>query len=341
MAGNLEVTRDPSQPAILGNSQERPPTAQPAGRAGSPSHRGPGAFPTHEGLNPSTRVMSPNTGSHAGLAIGDTQPQVSDRQIVLATPALSPSLRSDLQEARAQQGIRFIECEVCMRLCYEPKRCCECHRVGHPECLRLHWFHNFLFCHPCLPAAVHKWNQARTEYQRLQWMHRCDRAREMQIQWRICFNGAADVAGTIVSGAAMSALTSSMRFASSVASGVASALPSRAIEDAPHPTQQVPMESPAPLSGPEGGASGAASGGQGGNQEAVGVGVAPAPPSSGDSLRTAATHASTAVLGNQWRGQAGSSHQARPSSNGSPVTYRIASRSSSPARDAHDVPHSL
>ena len=208
-------------PPVAGHPGQVPPCASDR-RGQFPSHRGPGTLATMMqapvATNPSTRVMSPTAGTQGSEGDDPQHEVVHERQIVLATNALSPALRHDLVEARQHQGIQFIECELCLRLCYTPQRCCECQRVGHPACLRLHWFQGYLFCEPCLPTAQHRWNQARTEHQRRQWEHACNTVREMQIQWRVSFNGAADAAGSIVSGVAMTALTSTMRFASSVAS---------------------------------------------------------------------------------------------------------------------------
>ena len=53
----LEMARELSQPATLGHSQGSPTLTQPAGRAQSPSHRGPGAFTTPDVPNPSTSLF--------------------------------------------------------------------------------------------------------------------------------------------------------------------------------------------------------------------------------------------------------------------------------------------
>ena len=127
------------------------------------THRGPGAIP---GPSSSlTLVMSPNS---RGTQPAESSSMASDTQLVLGNPpGLSPSqlvdhdptaassnqqlvpastaivqaVQSDLAAAR----IRWVECNFCRLPCQDPSRCCECQRVGHAPCMRLHILHGYTF----------------------------------------------------------------------------------------------------------------------------------------------------------------------------------------------------
>merc|ERR1711873_176389 len=190
-----------------------------------------------------------------------------------------------------------------------------------PFCMKLHMYQGYPFCQLCLPVARQKFQRAQTEQQRLHWRMACDTVREMQLQWRVSLDGAADAAGSIVSGVAVTAISSTMRFASSVATSVVSSLPERsplAVEDAPPPDYSPLEQVDAPRTHSVVEASVPVA-------DQPSDAVAPALPSTGDSLHTALTHVQSPA--NVWQGEPGSSAQTRPDQT---QHMRMASRSSSP-----------
>ena len=315
LVGNV-TTSDAAHPTNTGESHPLP-----SPRMGS--HRGPGSVPS--GSQPFTLVMSPNTRGTQAAASSSDQPMVlsdpsaaspgqlvlqpsspsgADQQIVPSSTALA---RTEVQRDLANARIAWVECSLCPLPCWDPSRCCQCQRVGHAQCLRLHTLHGYTFCEPCIPIAKRNFLKLQTEAQRQAWKMACNYVREMQLQWRVSLDGAADAAGSVIAGVAVTAVSSTMRFASSIAAEVAAGLPDRttpAVADAPPPSYSPP--DPALLQTPATQPSAAG------------------PPASTESLMTARTHISTPRVRD---GVAGADGPPSPAAS----VHRMASRSSSPA----------
>ena len=83
-----------------------------------------------------------------------------------ATRVMSPTQRS------LNEGILIglhATCQVCTQGIYEPAVCAMCGRFGHPICLGMERFADYLFCGACVPQAIQQYAAARDQQHREQW----------------------------------------------------------------------------------------------------------------------------------------------------------------------------